>query len=67
MRNTTNVTTYLQKYGPALAGRIAERFRPLVTTPQLDVRRALKRAPFPAQAGVVDGIAARVVALPAFG
>ena len=59
MKSTSNVTTYLQKYGPALAGRIADRFKPLVTVPQLDVRRALKkllRAPFPAQAGVVEGL-----------
>jgi len=56
-----NVTTYLQKHGPALAGRIAERFKPLVTAPQLDVRRTLKklrREPFPAQAGVIDGLVA---------
>jgi len=61
VKATTNVTTYLHKYGPALAGRIAERFKPLVTTPQLEVRRALKellRAPFPAQAGVVEGLVA---------
>ena len=61
MKETKDVTTYLQKYGPALAGRIADRFKPLVTAPQLDVRRALKtlkRSPFPAQAGVVEGLVA---------
>ncbi len=26
MKDITNVTTYLQRYGPALAGRIAERY-----------------------------------------
>lgn len=61
MKGTTNVTTYLQRYGPALAGRIADRFKPLVTAPQLDVRRELgklKREPFPAQAGVIEGLVA---------
>ncbi len=43
MKDVANVTTYLQKHGPALAGRICERFRPLVTAPQLDVRRLLAR------------------------
>jgi len=55
------VADYLQRYGPALAGRIAERFKPLVTAPQLDVRRELKklsREPFPAQAGVIEGLVA---------
>jgi len=61
MKDITDVTTYLQKHGPALAGRIAERFKPLVTTPHLDVRRELrklKREPFPAQAGVIEGLIA---------
>ncbi len=61
MKSTSTVTRYLAKYGPALAGRIAERFRPLVTAPQLDVRRGLsklKREPFPAQAGVIEGLVA---------
>ena len=62
MKTITNVTTYLQKHGPALAGRIAERFKPLVTAPQLDVRRELRkleREPFPAQAGVIEGLPER--------
>lgn len=29
MEHISDVTTYLAKYGPALAGRIAERFKPL--------------------------------------
>ncbi len=61
MKNITDVTMYLQKHGPALAGRIAERFRPLVTAPQLDVRRELTkltREPFPGQAGVVGRLVA---------
>ena len=61
MSRIGTVAAYLRQYGPALAGRIAERFRPLVTVPQLDVRRELrklKREPFPAQAGVIDGLVA---------
>ncbi len=61
MNQAANVATYLQKHGPPLAGRISERFRPLVTAPQLDVRRELrklKREPFPAQAGVIEGLVA---------
>ena len=73
MSRIGTVAAYLGRYGPALAGRIAERFRPLTGepaggrrsgndgAPQLDVRRELrklKREPFPAQAGVIDGLVA---------